>query len=127
MTARRGVVLDAGAFIALERRKPVMVHLCQRFREARTPLVTSACVVAQIWRGGAGVQAPVAWLLRSVEVEDLTRAVAKVVGRMLGATGATDPADAHVVLLARLRDWAVLTSDAGDLRALDPTLALQEI
>ena len=37
-----GVVLDAGAFIALERRDPLMVRLTKRFADAGTPLVTSA-------------------------------------------------------------------------------------
>jgi hypothetical protein len=32
-----------------------------------------------------------------------------------------------VVLLARLRGWSVLTSDAGDLLAIDPTLVVERI
>jgi hypothetical protein len=46
---------------------------------------------------------------------------------MLGATGASDPIDAHIVLLARERDWPVLTSDPEDLLALDPSLAVERI
>lgn len=122
-----GVVLDAGAFIALERRNRTMVHLVRRFAEERTPLCTSAGVVAQVWRGGAHRQVPVAFFLLRTEVVDLTYRVARVLGRMLGATGTTDPVDAHVVLLARERDWPVLTSDAGDLRAIDPSLRIQTL
>lgn len=127
MTARAGIVLDAGAFIALERRNRVMVHLAKRLADAGTPLVTSAGVVAEVWRGGAHRQVPIAFILRRTEVVDLTLAVARVLGRMLALTGVNDPIDAHVVLLARQRGWPVITSDAGDLRALDPTLELQSI
>ena len=84
--ARPGVVLDAGAFIALERRDRTMVALTQRFVEARTPLVTSAGVVAQVWRGGDQRQVPIAYLLRRTVVVDLTFATARILGRMLGAT-----------------------------------------
>lgn len=123
-SARTGVVLDAGAFVAVERRSQRVVHLMRLIHERRTPLVTSAGVVAQVWRGTAR-QAPVAFLLQHTVVVDLTRAVARVIGRMLGATAQSDPIDAHVVLLARERGWPVLTSDPDDLRALDPRLRLE--
>ena len=127
MKGAGGVVLDAGAFIALERRNRMMVKLVQLFADARTPLVTSAGVVAQVWRGGGQRQVPVAFLLRRTMVVDITHAVARTLGRMLGASGTTDPVDAHVVFLARERQWPVLTSDADDLRAIDPTLQLEQV
>jgi hypothetical protein len=122
-----GVVLDAGAFIALERRDAMMVRLAERLARAGTPLVTSAGVVAQVWRGGGDRQVPIAFLLRRTLVVDLTFAVAKLLGRVLGATGTSDPVDAHVVFLARERGWPVVTSDPDDLRAIDPTLRLEEV
>ena len=122
-----GVVLDAGAFIALERGDRVVARLAQRFADARTPLVTSAGVVAQVWRGGTGKQVPVAFLLRRTVVAEMTAGIARVLGRMLGATGTADPIDAHVVLLARERGWPVLTSDADDLLAIDPGLRVERI
>lgn len=42
-------------------------------------------------------------------------------------SGAPDPVDAHVVFLARERSWPVLTSDANDLLAVDPTLTVETI
>jgi len=123
----RGVVLDAGAFIALERRDRTMARLTQLFSEAKTPLVTSAGVVAQVWRGGSGHQVPVAFLLRKALVVDLTDGQARLLGRMLGAAKRSDPIDAHIVLLARERGWPVLTSDPDDLLAIDPTLAFERI
>jgi hypothetical protein len=127
MSDARGVVLDAGAFIALERRNRSMVRLTQLFADARTPLVTSAGVVAQVWRGGSQRQVPLAFLLRRTTVVDITHAVARALGRMLGTSGTSDPVDAHIVLLARERDWPVLTSDARDLLAIDPTLQLERV
>lgn len=122
-----GVVLDSGAFIALERRSGTMVQLAQRFVAARTPLVTSAGVVAEVWRGGGERQMPIAFLLRRTTVVDLTYAVARLLGRMMGATGSSDPVDAHVVHLARERAWPVLSSDLDDLARLDPKLQVERI
>jgi hypothetical protein len=121
------VVLDAGAFIALEHRNRVMTHLARRFADERIPLVTSAGVVAQVWRGGGHAQVPIAFLLRRTRVVDLTHATAKVLGRMLGATRTSDPIDAHIVLLARERGWPVISSDPQDLSAIDPGLTIQTI
>jgi hypothetical protein len=120
-------VLDAGAFIALERRDRPMAALARLLVERQIPLVTSAGVVAQIWRGGGHRQVPVAYLLRRTTVVDLTHAVARTLGRMLGASGASDPVDAHVVFLARERGWPVLTSDANDLHAIDPGLRVERV
>ena len=47
-------MLDAGAFIALDRRDPTMTRLTQLFSDAKTRQVTSVGVVAQVWRGGRG-------------------------------------------------------------------------
>jgi len=127
LSARRGVVLDAGAFIALERRSPVMVRLVRRFEEERTPLVTSAGVVAQVWRGGTRAQVPIAFLLRRTEIVDLTFAASKTLGKMLGVSRTADPIDAHIVLLARERGWPAISSDVGALHAIDPTLVVQSI
>ena len=127
MTERGGVVLDAGAFIALERRNRTMVELARRFEIAETPLVTSAGVVAKIWRGGRGRQVPFAFLLRRTVVVDLTASMARLIGRVLGAMGRSDPVDAHVALLARERRWPVLSSDPDDLLAIDPSLVVERI
>lgn len=62
------LVLDAGAFVAVERGDRDVVALVKRERLAgRTP-VSSGGVVAQIWRGGRGRQAPVARLLAGIEI-----------------------------------------------------------
>jgi len=104
-----------------------MVELVQRVADERTPLVTSAGVVAQVWRGGERANVPVAFVLRRTLVVDLTHAVAKSIGRMLALTGTTDPIDAHVVLLARERGWPVISSDPSDLHAIDPRVVVEVI
>lgn len=124
----KGLVLDSGAFIGLERRKPVAVALLERARARRIPLVTSAAAVGQVWRGHRA-QAPVALALRwrNLTVVGLTPAQGRIIGQMLAVAGASDVVDAHVVLLARERGWAVVTSDPDDIARLDPRLVLAAV
>jgi hypothetical protein len=111
------VVLDAGAFVAVERNdRDVIAVIKGEQREGRAP-VTHGGVVAQIWRGGHGRQAPIALLLAGVEVRPLDEAFGKRVGVLLGAVRSADVVDAAVVLLADDGD-EIYTSDPGDLRAL---------
>lgn len=70
---------------------------------------------------------PVAYLLRHTNVVALDYGIARLIGRVLGQTGARDPIDAHVVLLARERGWPVVTSDPDDLLAIDPTLQVERV
>lgn len=127
MRGPSGVVLDAGAFITLERRSRAMAALSIVLINERTPLVTSAAVVAQVWRGGGHRQVPVAYLLKRTTVVDLTHSVARLLGRLLGERGKRDVVDAHVVALARERGWPVISSDADDLLAIDPTLVVERV
>ncbi len=122
-----GLVLDAGAFIALERRDRFATALMDKALRAKVPLVTAAAVGAQVWRGGTGKQVPLTLLLHHVSVVELTRPVARLLGLMLGRAGLTDPVDAHVAYLAAERDWTVVTSDPEDLLRLDTRLRIQRV
>ncbi len=122
-----GVVLDAGAWIALERGDRHLRRAFARYAAAGTTLRTSAAVVAQIWRGGGGAQVAVGLVLQRTDIVPLDASVARVIGRMLARSRTSDPIDAHVVLLARERDWPVLTSDPGDLLAIDPTVVVETV
>ncbi len=79
--------------------------------------VTNGGVVAQVWRGGHGRQAPVARLLAGVEVVPVDDGLGRRAGMLLAVGGGSDAIDAAVVCLAEDGD-DILTSDPGDLRAL---------
>ena len=126
-TENEGLVLDAGVFVALERRSGFVASLLDQAKRTKVPLVTSAAVIAQVWRGGSGKQTPIALALHHVDVVDLSRPVARVLGLMLGRAGTTDAVDAHVAYLAVERDWTVATSDPDDLLRLEPKLRVVRV
>ena len=111
------LLLDAGAFVAVERGDRDIVALVKRERLARRAPVSHGGIVAQIWRGGAGRQSEVARLLRGVDVKPLDEELGKTAGVLLARAGGDDAIDAALVCLAADGD-DVLTSDPSDLRAL---------
>lgn len=121
-----GIVLDAGALIAIERRSPHIQALLTRFRAAGKPVVVPTVVVAQVVRGG-GRQAMLRRFLADSYVSysafDYTTALR--VGALLGASGTSDVVDAAVVALSiDMRFSPVVTSDPGDLHKIRPDLPL---
>ena len=120
-----GITLDAGALIAFDRNDRLAVTLIARALERRIHIAVPAAVVGQAWRDGRR-QARLARLLASdaVTVEPLDDAGARAAGQLCGVMKTADVVDASVVLCARRRGDTVLTSDAGDLRRLDPVLRL---
>lgn len=123
-----GLTLDAGALIAFERNDRRVVALIARARERGFELAVPAGVVGQVWRDGRR-QARLSRLLgaREVDVEPLDDQRARAAGQLCGVRGTRDVIDASVVLCARARGHQVFTSDADDLRALDPSLAVIEV
>ena len=116
-----GIVLDAGALIALDRGDKRMIALLQRALTQRRALRVPAGVVGQAWRDGR-VQVTLARFLQSEEVEiiPLDEQLARSCGELCGATNSMDIIDASVVILARERRDPIVTSDPNDLRRLDP-------
>ncbi len=116
-----GLVLDAGALIALDRGDKRMIALLHRALAQGRTFRVSAGVVAQAWRDGR-VQVTLARFLRSYEVEviPLDEQLARSCGELCGAVKASDIIDASVVILARQRRDPIVTSDPNDLRRLDP-------
>jgi len=111
------LVLDAGAFVAVERGDRDVVALVKRERlSGRTP-VTNGGVVGQVWRGGRGKQVPLARLLAGVEVAPIDDLLGRRAGTVLARSGRSDAIDAAVVCLATDGD-DILTSDPDDLRDL---------
>jgi len=111
------LVLDAGAFLAVERGDRDVVALVKRERLAGRPPVTNGGVVAQVWRGGHARQAGVARLLAGVDVAALDDGLGRRAGMLLARSRQSDAIDAAVVCLASDGD-DILTSDPSDLLAL---------
>lgn len=111
------LLLDAGAFLAVERGDRDIVALVKRERLAQRSPLSHGGVVAQIWRGGSGSQAEIARMLGGVDVRGLDEELGKKAGVLLGLSGGDDAVDAALVCLASDGD-DILTSDPGDLRAL---------
>jgi hypothetical protein len=116
-----GLTLDAGALIAFERNDRRVVALMARSLVHGLPITVPAGVVGQVWRDGRR-QARLARLLGApeVEVEALDDKRARDSGQLCGVRGTTDVIDASVVLCARSRRQRIVTSDARDIRHLDP-------
>jgi hypothetical protein len=111
------LVLDAGAFVAVERGDRGTVALIKRERLAGRVPLTSGGVVAQVWRAGRGRQVPIARLLAGTEVVAIDDDLGRRAGMLLARSGQSDAIDASVICLATDGD-DVLTSDPDDLRAL---------
>ena len=111
------LVLDAGAFVTVERGDRDVVALIKRERLAGRAPVTNGGVVAQVWRGGSGRQASVARLLAGVDIVPIDDSLGRRAGTLLARTGRADAIDAAVVCLAVDGD-DIVTSDPGDLRIL---------
>lgn len=116
-----GIVLDAGALIALDRGDKRMIALLQRALAQRRTFRVPAGVVGQAWRDGR-LQATLARFLRSEEVEiiPLDEHLARSCGELCGAANLPDAIDASVVIVARERGDPIVTSDPNELRRLDP-------
>lgn len=109
-------MLDAGAFLAVERGDREVAALLARERRAGRVPATHGGVVGQVWRGEAR-QAPLARLLAGVDVAALDEGLGRRAGALLARAGRSDVVDAAVVLLAADGD-EILTSDAEDLAGL---------
>jgi predicted nucleic acid-binding protein len=120
-----GVTLDTGALIAIERGDPRLQALLDEAHAVDADLAVPAGVVAQAWRS-ATRQTRLARFLRlaTVTVVPLDEPEARAAGALCGHVGTTDVVDASVVICARDRDHAVISSDPDDLAALDPTLRI---
>ena len=109
-----GLILDAGAFIAVDRADRALVARLRAAQRHNVDLRTNAMVIAQVWRDPDGRQAHLARLLRAVDVQPVDESLGREAGILLGKAGTTDPIDATVVLIAAHGD-RILTSDPDDL------------
>lgn len=116
------IVLDAGAFIGIDRGDRAVAALLRVIWEEGLPVLSSAAVVAQVWRGGSA-QARLARVLAGVDVRALNPEDAKRTGILLARSKTADVVDGHVALLVGGGD-RVLTSDPKDIETL---LAAREV
>jgi predicted nucleic acid-binding protein len=123
-----GVTLDAAGLIALDRDDRRVVVLLARARETAARVTVPATALAQAVRRPER-QVRLARLVRqpTTDLVSLDRVDATSVGRLLAASGTADIVDAHVVICARRSQQQVVTSDADDLRLLDPNLRVISI
>ena len=129
----RGFVFDAGAFIALERRAPLLLGILDEALRGTVEVVLPRTVIAQVWRGGPR-QANVDRLISAgrrrdspVIIDELTAERAKEIGATIGKTSHPDIVDVHVALAAAERGHAVLTSDDADIARVNPDLVLVHV
>ena len=110
-------MLDAGAFIAVDRGDRAMVALLRASQRHGLELRTNANVVAQVWRDPKGRQVNLARLLRAVDVRPIDEALGTNAGELLGRSGGADVIDATLVVVAGAGD-RIVTSDPDDIRQL---------
>lgn len=114
------LVLDAGAFVAVDRADRPMIARLRAAQRGGLELRSTGVVISQVWRDPAGRQANVARLLRSVDVKAVDQTLGKQGGVLLGRAGMDDAVDASVVAVSATGD-RIATGDPGDIRALVAT------
>ena len=110
-------MLDAGAFIAVDRDDRTMLARLRTAQRHGIELRTNANVVAQVWRDPRGRQAKLARLFRAVDVRPIDEQAGRNAGELLGRAEMADVIDATLVLVARAGD-RIVTSDPEDIRQL---------
>lgn len=119
------LVLDAGAFIALDRNDRDTWTRLNRAIHTEHELVTHAGIVGQVWRHPSR-QARLAQALKSVEIIPITSELARAAGLLLAATRRDDVHDAALALLCEPDD-VIITSDTDDLVALLSERGMQSV
>ena len=125
----KGITLDTGALIALERKDDRMKALLERIAADPEAIVhIPAGVVAQAFRDGPR-QARLMGLLKKAQtrVVALDEQTAYVMGLLLGLRDSSDVVDASVVVCARRYGQPVITGDPEDLRRLDASVTLHAV
>jgi hypothetical protein len=109
-------VLDAGAFVAVEKRDRRVGAMLRVLQHRRVPLASSSAVVARVWRDGR-TQARIAQLLAGVGIRALAPHDDRRTGELLALARTSDVIDAHLALGIEPGD-RVLTSDPEDIEHL---------
>jgi predicted nucleic acid-binding protein len=129
VTETPGVTLDAGALIAIERSDTRMASMLRHVIANGSRVYVPAGVVGQVWRiGSRQVRLAKTLADKAVVVVPLDGDTARAAGALCGKAQTSDVIDASVVICARSHGrTAIITSDADDLRRLDPTATLLSV
>ena len=111
----RGITLDTGALVAIERRKQRGTQLLELARNRLAVLAVPVPVIAEWWRGRTDVRERI---LDVVNVEPLSLAVAKAAGEAQARVPSSTAIDAIVMAFAASRGDVVFTGDTEDLERL---------
>lgn len=123
-TTATGLTLDTGALLALDhpaKAIAMQARLDETLRRGGTVCVPVAAI-AQAWRSPRQVRMARLLKSRDIDIAIMTPNVARTVGLLCARTGHDDVIDVHVVLCARERGHAVVTSDPDDMLRIDPAL-----
>ena len=120
-----GITFDAGGLIALDRNDRRVIALLARATELGMRVTVPATALAQAIRNPAR-QTRLSRLIRqaATDLVALDGPDATAVGLLLAKTPTADIVDAHVVICAQRTGQAIITSDPGDMRRIDPDLRL---
>ena len=120
-----GITFDAGGLIALDRGDRRVLVLLARATEHGMRITIPATALAQAIRSPAR-QVRLSRLIRQANTNlvALDGPDATATGLLLARSRTNDIVDAHVVICARRAEQVVVTSDAEDLRRIDPGLQL---
>ena len=111
----RGITLDTGALIAIERRKPRGIYLLDLAKQRLAVLSAPIPVIAEWWRGRTDTRERI---LDVVNVAPLSLAVAKAAGEAQAKVSGSTAVDAMVMAFAAARGDVVFTGDTLDLERL---------
>ena len=111
----RGITLDKGALIAIERRKHRGNQLLELARKRMAVLAVPMPVIAEWWRGRTDVRERI---LEVVNIEPLSLAVAKLAGEAQARVPLSTAVDAMVIAFASSRGDIVMTGDPQDFEQL---------
>ena len=111
------LVLDAGFLLRVEKRDRQCAALLKVALERSWSLRSNGAVLAEVWRGGAGGQAPLAALLHAVDVVAVDENLGRVAGTLIRDAGGGTAIDATVVAVADSGD-RIVTSDPHVIESL---------
>jgi len=111
----RGITLDTGALVAIERRKQRGTQLLELAKRRLAVLAVPVPVIAEWWRGRTDIRERI---LDVVNIEPLSTAVAKAAGQALAKVPKSTAIDAIVMAFAASRGDVVFTGDTHDFERL---------